>query len=135
MSCHYTANNLDCFWLLDSLLKYATTPGAMPPFTASEKTRPPPLDLPRHMEGECDAQRSTVVHILLPSYNYRLQAIDFIVTRTCWMPVTQHNSELFPLVQNYTGSCHAHLTQPIQGVFSEFLPHHWRVPVMDPVGT
>ena len=42
----------DCFWLLDTLLKYATTPGASPPFTISEKSRLPPLNLPQRMEGK-----------------------------------------------------------------------------------
>lgn len=48
---YITVPILDCFWLLDSLLKYATTPGAIPPFTASEKVRPSPDDLPQYMEG------------------------------------------------------------------------------------
>ncbi len=47
MVTHYT----DCFWLLDAILKYATTPGATPPFTASNKIRPLPLSTPRHLEG------------------------------------------------------------------------------------
>ena len=42
----------DCFWLLNSLLKYAATPNAQPPFTPSQKIRLPPLGLPKRMEGE-----------------------------------------------------------------------------------
>ncbi len=42
----------DCFWLLNSLLKYAATPNAQPPFTPSQKIRLPPLELPKRMEGE-----------------------------------------------------------------------------------
>ena len=42
----------DCFWLLNSLLKYATTPKAQPPFTLSQKVRQPSLGLPQRMEGE-----------------------------------------------------------------------------------
>ena len=42
----------DCFWLLNSLLKYAATPNAPPPFTPSQKIRLPPLGLPKRMEGK-----------------------------------------------------------------------------------
>ena len=41
----------DCFWLLDTLVKYATSSVSPPPFTASEKVRVQPSVLPQHMEG------------------------------------------------------------------------------------
>ena len=42
----------DCFWLLDTLLKYATSSVSPPPFTASEQVRVQPTALPQHMDGE-----------------------------------------------------------------------------------
>jgi membrane-bound transcription factor site-1 protease len=42
----------DCFWLLDALLKYATSSVSPPPFTASEQVRNQPTALPQHMDGE-----------------------------------------------------------------------------------
>ena len=42
----------DCFWLLDALLKYATSSVSPPPFTASEQVRDHPTALPQHMDGE-----------------------------------------------------------------------------------
>lgn len=57
----------DCFWLLDSLLKYATTPGATPPFTASEKVRPPPMDPPQYMDGNRLHHYSKVLDEVDPS--------------------------------------------------------------------
>ena len=41
----------DCFWLLESMLKYATSSSALPPFTHSEEIRPQPPVLPLRMEG------------------------------------------------------------------------------------
>ena len=41
-----------CFWLLDTLLKYATSSASPPPFSASEQFRAKPTALPQHMDGE-----------------------------------------------------------------------------------
>lgn len=41
----------DCFWLLEALLKYATSSAAIPPFTYSEHHRPHPPALPQRMDG------------------------------------------------------------------------------------
>ena len=42
----------DCFWLLNTLLKYATMSKAQPPFTLSQKVRQLSRGLPQRMEGE-----------------------------------------------------------------------------------
>ena len=42
----------DCFWLLDALLKYATSSSSQRPFTPSEQVRTQPTTLPQRMEGK-----------------------------------------------------------------------------------
>ena len=43
----------DCFWLLETLIKYATGSAfTLPPFKASEQVRGQPTALPQHMDGE-----------------------------------------------------------------------------------
>ena len=42
----------DCFWLLDTLLKYATSSVSPPPFATSNPIRAKPTALPQHMDGE-----------------------------------------------------------------------------------
>ena len=46
----------DCFWLLDSLLKYSTSSVSSPPFSASQQVRTPPTTLPQRMEGKTHCQ-------------------------------------------------------------------------------
>ena len=50
----------DCFWLLETLLKYATSSNSQPPFTGSKQVRTQPTALPQRMEGK------SLISITLP---------------------------------------------------------------------
>lgn len=60
----------DCFWLLESLLKYATSSIALPPFTQSEEIRPQPLVLPLRMEGKINQSQTHKI------FDYYTQVIE-----------------------------------------------------------
>lgn len=57
----------DCFWLLETLLKYVTGSTSPPPFAASNQVRPQPTLLPQHMEGNL---QMAVSRILAPWSTY-----------------------------------------------------------------
>ena len=73
----------DCFWLLDSLLKYVTSSIAPPPFTLSDHHRSPPPSLPQRMEGtelfSCDQ-----------CLQERISRSRRVVTYLCALGVYQH---------------------------------------------
>ena len=104
---------VDCFWLLDSLLKYATTADAPPPFTASEKIRPPPSNHPKHMAGEHEV--AMCVHVIgcviMCSSCAVLQAIDFIIIPEYLIPLTPPTSSPSLHVPASNGRCHTHSTR------------------------
>lgn len=70
--------------MLDSILKYATSDGASPPFTASERVRPPPPDMPERMQGQSPFSAALALIMLclcppgnrLHHYSHVLDPID-----------------------------------------------------------